>query len=223
MSIEPDAARYSDIDDNHFFQSFALIKEITNWWFIGDGKNYPLFHDYLWTNGDLNVRCIAAADLLESARRAVEEFKKRQRNNSIKALDVFGVFQALVAQQDAVNVLWKILLKQIVAEDNFAEEIKKSPFWRKEDDLKRVRRFRNEIIGHPTDLSKQRAATNIMRIDENNYIMYAVCDVSRGSSGSSLNHPRVDIQECLKQQDLGLLKYLKQILQAVKMSKPKSG
>ena len=190
-----------------------------------EGYNYPLFKDYLRLeeNEDLDTRCIAAADVLISAKDAIETFKERQRSIQLKSLDIFGILQALTAQQDAVNTLYQILLKQITHEDKFSDKIKKSPFWKKEKDLIQIRNIRNDIIGHPSDIrrgrGKEHAVTNIMRIDQNNYIHYASYSIGENDSNESAKSPEyktADIQKCLKQQDQALLKYLKQTLQSVK-------
>ena len=210
------------IDDRYSFQSFGLMQELADLWHGQGHVDYPFFKNYLHQeeNDDLELRCIASSDLLISTKDAIVVFKKRQRNMPLKGLDIFGIFQALVVQQDAVNVLYQILLKRITIQDDFVEKIKRDPFWKQEDKLIKIRDIRNELIGHPATVrrkqKKEYVSTNIMRIDRNNYIGSSLYDVSQNKRSASTEFPTTDIQKCLKEQDETLLKYLKQIFKSIK-------
>ncbi len=202
----------SKVDDCYSFQSFDLMKELADLWHSGtEHINYSLFENYLHLkeNDDLNARCIASADLLISTKTAIITFKERQRSIQLKTLDIFGIFQALIVQQDAVNVLYQILLKQITQKDKFSKKIQEAPFWQKEDDLKQIRNIRNEIIGHPPNIRKghkrEYACTNIMRIDRNNYIGYIRYGVGENNATEPTEFPTVDIQKCLEGTRRGII------------------
>ena len=208
-----------NVDDKYSFQSFGYIDELTYFWFDYNNKGSDFFKNFLCKkeNYDLQSVCIAAADLLFNSKEAIRVFKERQRSIDLQILDIFGVFQALVAQQDAVNVFYLVCLKLITDKNELVKNQQEVFFWKTEDNLVKIRHIRNNLVGHPTNIRRPKrgryVATTGMKIFSNNQIFYKLYDVGGDSNDSK--HDRVDVQKCLRWQDKALIPYLKKIITAI--------
>ncbi|MDR0952600.1 MAG: hypothetical protein LBM71_00155 [Elusimicrobiota bacterium] len=85
-----------------------------------------------------NMLCIAL-DTLEDMTLSIKYYIKTQfpRNDGGKYLYIFGLFQSLFVQQDAIKAIYKALLNKEI-------DFKKFPY------LNNIRNIRNDVVGHST-------------------------------------------------------------------------
>ncbi|MEX2210023.1 MAG: hypothetical protein WD846_04030 [Patescibacteria group bacterium] len=144
-------------------------------------------------------RLWASMDALDDAQLAIEKFQKA---SSISYLELYGLLQAFIVQQDSVNHIRQTTLN--------APLIK----WDKaEPKLNQIRYLRNETVGHPTDIRTGKT------------IVY--CNINRRSvsktsfeymiwSQAGAQHKTVDVTDVIKTQDVEVARLIRKIIADIK-------
>ena len=97
------------------------------------------------TNRDNWDQICSSSDAINDTVRAIESYVKSdypEDDVGRQYISIYGLFQALYLQQDAVENLFKTLHKCYQQSEGFC--------YKRSDELKEVRLLRNETIGHPT-------------------------------------------------------------------------
>ena len=105
-----------------------------------DTLNTNFYSNHEW---DIILACI---DTMEDAQEAIDYYKVQSFPTDCggKYLFIYGLFQALILQQDSINTFLKFL------------EIDK--IWTTQNDcfLTTIRNSRNDIVGHPTNRTEDK-------------------------------------------------------------------
>ncbi len=96
----------------------------------------------------------SSMDTIEDVEEAINEYQRLPEFSDIGSgyLYLYGLFQTMYVQQDAIRSLSKVLLKENI---NFKKDY---------PNLFKVREIRNDIFGHPTDSDSDRKSHIISRI-----------------------------------------------------------
>ena len=119
---------------NIIFSKLNKIRELIN----NPRNQYQLI-----SNRKKWLKLCSSLDCIEDSQEAIESYKKSKFPLDVgkKYLYLYGLFQAMFLQQDAV----------IHAFSCIDEEITKNAFYRSYPELLEIRELRNDAVGHPTD------------------------------------------------------------------------
>lgn len=143
-------------------------------------------------------RLWAALDALEDAQEAVESYKSLK---TVGYLELYGLLQAFVVQQDSIDLIRQTVLG--------SKPIK----WKSDNQkLYNNRRLRNETVGHPGNI-KTSAGTKYCNIDRSSINKNGFEYILWSSSGGE--RKTVDTNSILSDQDDEISKIAQDIIQAI--------
>ncbi|HEC88368.1 MAG TPA: hypothetical protein ENI52_03535 [Thermoplasmata archaeon] len=105
--------------------------------------NKPINQYQLISNRKKWLKLCSSLDCIEDSQEAIESYKKSKFPLDVgkKYLYLYGLFQAMFLQQDAVIHAFSCIDKE--------SDIK--AFYRSYPELRKIRELRNDAVGHPTD------------------------------------------------------------------------
>lgn len=166
--------------------------------------NKPRKQYRLISNRKKWLKLCSSLDCIEDSQKAIESYKKARFPSDIgkKYLYLYGLFQAMFLQQDAV----------IHAFSCIDEEITRKAFYRSYPELYKIRKLRNDAVGHPTDRDHGKSFHFISRNDIKKDTFELLSDyVDKESEFKKFN-----TLETIKKQGILISKALNDILNILK-------
>ena len=140
-------------------------------------------------------RICSSSDVINDTFIAIKSYVKSDypdnNNVGLRYIFIYGLFQALYLQQDAVEDMFKTLRKCYPRSQKF--------FYERSDDLEEIRRLRNETTGHPTG-TRGGIFTYITRGSLSKWHFENL----RSSKAEGNEFPSVDLFSVLKKQALAI-------------------
>jgi hypothetical protein len=138
-------------------------------------------------------------DAVQSAQMAVDAYSDLDKDNIRDVgthLIIYGLFQALYVQQDAVSNLCESMGMALDIKNQYPE-------------LYEIRQLRNKGIGHPTPSSKYKKpkSTHGMLIDNDSVELFSYTETG------DFSHAKYKISDCIKKQSHSLCKILQKAIE----------
>jgi hypothetical protein len=145
-----------------------------------------------------NLMC-GSLDAVQSAQMAVDAYSDLDKDNIRDVgthLIIYGLFQALYVQQDAVSNLCESMGMALDIKNQYPE-------------LYEIRQLRNKGIGHPTPSSKYKKpkSTHGMLIDNDSVELFSYTETG------DFSHAKYKISDCIKKQSHSLCKILQKAIE----------